>query len=333
MRRAVIAIIVFLALPALSSRLQPNQYKGGRSRDQQERFERNSSAVAQMLGEFRISMGDILFLKTERYLHNGMAFKAHLNQKQLLNVYDHDHNGHGAGDEHHDEHDHENLQTIIPTRAHDFRGFIGELERQVKPWQDPSEHHHEHTDGSELLPWYRVMTLADPHNVRAYIIGGYWLKNHSIDEGIRFISEGIRENPDVFELRLSLGRLYMNKAQSLMPPNSPFGALPEPNSEAERCFLKAQEAFEIAAEMGLKVRPAGWSQEAENPSEDWSIFREEDLLEAMGKAIQTGRIYRSKEHALELAERYYPLLPDPLMLRYLNQMRQLNGLDALPETP
>ena len=70
--------------PLVSQRLDPS-YAGGRSRDVEARAVRNTSAVGLMLGEFRTSMSDIMFIKTERYLHGGRGYKPH-HEKQLMTV-------------------------------------------------------------------------------------------------------------------------------------------------------------------------------------------------------------------------------------------------------
>ena len=80
-----VVLATFLISPALFGRLDPNGYEGGRSRDVQQRALRNSSAVATMLGEFRTAMSDIMYMKTERYLDNGIAFMPHL-KKEILSA-------------------------------------------------------------------------------------------------------------------------------------------------------------------------------------------------------------------------------------------------------
>src|SRR5690606_41174555 len=97
-------------------------------------------------------------------------------------------------DHDHAEDDHTNVNAVIRTANKDFRGFIGKMERQVKPWRDPSKPH-QHTAGTELLPWYRLATYSDPHNVRNYMVGAWWLKSLKTPEqeaeALRFLEEGI----------------------------------------------------------------------------------------------------------------------------------------------
>jgi hypothetical protein len=238
-----VVLAAFLMSPALSGRLDPNGYEGGRSRDVQQRAIRNSSAVATMLGEFRTAMSDIMYMKTERYLDNGIAFMPHL-KKEILSASgsadstDEDHedaHGHDAHAEHdhaehdhaeydhaehdHAEHDHEGehddgagTKTMIPTEAEDFRGVIGRLQREVKPWRDPSLPH-QHADATEMLPWFRLMTRCDPHYVVGYTVGGWALKSHNLEAAIQFAQEGIEHNADSFQIHLTLGQLYFEKGR------------------------------------------------------------------------------------------------------------------------
>ena len=59
----------------LVSRVEPLRYEGSRARDEQGREQRNHSALAAMLGEFRTSASDLMFIQTERYLHGGISFR------------------------------------------------------------------------------------------------------------------------------------------------------------------------------------------------------------------------------------------------------------------
>jgi len=219
---AAAILACWAAAALLSPRVAPQDYSGGRSRDALERVVRNQSALASMLGEFRTTVSDLLFIKTERYLHSGVAYVPHLSEKALslegaaaeIDEHqselgeDHDH------DHEHDPFAHDDLPaSIIPTAESDYRGWIGEMHRRVKPWRDPKLHHL-HTDGTQLLPWFRMMTLSDPQYVRGYAVGSYWLKQHDAAEAMVFLAEGIRQNPEAFELHLMRGFLLVDAARA-----------------------------------------------------------------------------------------------------------------------
>lgn len=344
--RALVAALV-LASPALTTRLAPNTYTGGYSRDSANVEARNSSAIAAIMGEFRTSMADMMFIKTERYIHDGIAYGLHLDleastqgdelltkrqatsaaagspggQDESGHVHGpdcgHDHDGHADGDEGHDspghvhgpdcDHDHESPEsvasmgaasapgttgesghddhgsgtpTLIRSAEKDFRSFIGDLERAVKPWRPPDAPH-THTGSDELLPWYRVLTLTDPHNIRGYLIGSWWLaRNKSgarIDEAISFVQEGIRNNPEAYQLHLMLGNHLRASGKG-------------PDSRT---------VYRRAADLALKQRPRDIGS---NPW--WTRYMEEDARASVRMAVLSEKEWGRIEDALRMARKF-----------------------------
>jgi len=285
MAQAGLWVAGWLAAGVLSSQVDPRHYEGGRSRDEQSRERRNRSALAAMMGEFRTSVSDILFIKTERYMHGGVAYRhdaaapAHGAQELAAamegEAAHEDEHGH---DDHGEEHDFvcgsQGAETVVPRAEKDFRGWIGDLYREVKPWRDPSKPHL-HTDGRELLPWFRLMTLSDPHYVQGYLAGGFWLQKQEGDAAMEFIEEGLKNNPAAFQLYFSRGLLRMKRAHA--PAAGPL-------EEADRLlFSAAREDFLRAAELGLAQRPRDGQEGASSP--DWRTYQENDLQAACRMAI------------------------------------------------
>lgn len=62
----------------------------------------------------------------------------------------------------------------------------------------------------EILPWLKLSADLDPHNVQIYVVTAYWLrtKMHKDAEAQSFLREGMRNNPDSYEILYELGRLY-----------------------------------------------------------------------------------------------------------------------------
>lgn len=291
-RAAAAALLAALALsPALSSRLEPNRYEGGRSRSERALAERNSSSVAIMLGELRSNLSDLMFIKTERYLDSGIGYNEHINMKEFASSGEMPQAGAEPGKG-------EAVATIIRDRANDFRSFIGDLERKVKPWMDPGKHP-KHTDGAELLPWYRLMTLSDPHNTRAYRIGAWWLKDKGgaqIQEALKFLNEGIENNPEAFELYYMRGILEIRSL----------------GDEA-----KALDSYMAAAELALKARPP------QGPGKDlaWTDYQEEDARASVRNAVFLMRKLGRREEALALARRGLAVFAEDKVLD-----RQVKGM-------
>jgi len=86
---------------------------------------------------------------------------------------------------------------------------------------------HIHLEGDkvkEMLPWYYYAAKLDPHNVQAYLNGGYWLYSavEETDEGEKFLNEGIANNPESFQLHFQRGVLYLSKKKNYKKALSDF---------------------------------------------------------------------------------------------------------------
>jgi hypothetical protein len=251
---------------------------------------RNTNAFARILGEVRLGAADFLFVKTELYLHGGIGYHAHVDdldasvaeapsRPEPAHHHGHDHD-HGprlepapddlaperltAGSAH-DNAGGDGVATRIRTRDEDFRGFLGHLEREIKPWRDP-EAPHILTGGTELLPWFRIMTIANPHFVRAYRVGAMWLgRENRHDAALAYLQEGIdanADNPELFQLYLSKVLMLLRQGRIDGTPTGPAAI------EAARDGLAA----------GLLYRPQHGEIGAIRHGLLWTADHEEDLL-------------------------------------------------------
>ncbi|MDX1971124.1 MAG: hypothetical protein SFY68_01195 [Candidatus Sumerlaeia bacterium] len=328
---------LLLATVTVPMSVDPNSYAAGRSRDEQARVERNSSSVAQLFGELRASMSDIVFLKTERYLHGGIAYSAHMNVARTVqeetSEYDaHEKEARGvAGDEHEEEDDHSGTPTLIPTAEDDFRGVIGHLERQIRPWQDPSIPH-QHSTGTELLPWYRVMTLSDPHNIRGYLIGAYWLSNlGKFEEARQFITEGIGHNPEAFQLYLYRARGILKEINYIEHENPAEAFDQSPNAALHQMML---DDLKKSSELVLQQRPQIYDINPEKEDWNWTHYMEDDAGAALRMTVSVLKREGEYKEALEWARVGAPrmafidlegiLYPeDPKLREYISELEQL----------
>jgi len=74
-----------------------------------------------------------------------------------------------------------------------------------------TEHTHlEHTQEREILPWLRLAADMDPQKIETYTVGSFFLRTHlnRPREAEAFLREGLRNNPNSFEILFELGRLY-----------------------------------------------------------------------------------------------------------------------------
>ena len=65
----------------------------------------------------------------------------------------------------------------------------------------------------ELLPWLKLSAELDPQRVEAYTVGAYFLQKHlhKPAEAEEFLREGLRNNPQSYDILYALGRLYLDE--------------------------------------------------------------------------------------------------------------------------
>lgn len=306
----LILLIAFAASPVLSRRLNPQAYDGGRSRDLEARASRNASSVGIMFGEVRTAISDIMMIKTERYLHSGIAYVPKQDQSVLsvtaaMESMDAHQAEMGA------EHDPGDIDlndagspTVIRGEEEDFRGFIGNLHREVAPYQHASQEH-DHTDGRELLPWFRVMTLSDPNFVQGYATGSWWLKSREPDEALAFADEGIRNNPRAFQIYVTKGQILILKARRRHPD------IFHPDEATHAILMEAVETYHA----GAAQAESQWKQLSESAS--WNDYMADDAAAAMRMSAMMEWQFGDPAKGIELATRYLGVIGEDEPLRRL----------------
>ncbi|HEU4752612.1 MAG TPA: hypothetical protein VFU47_05840 [Armatimonadota bacterium] len=173
--------------------------------------------------EGRRMAAQILWLKTHAVLHAGVEERAARPGEEKTRAGEfHSHSAKTGGPNQpgdhadHDEHgdhegdtDHDGHVFVIPPAREDFRGILGDLERETKPYAVGTAHFSK--DQDQMLPFYRLLTWADPHFVQGYTTGATFLcrAGQHPDEGIAFLLEGARNNPHSYELQMELGHFYL----------------------------------------------------------------------------------------------------------------------------
>jgi tetratricopeptide (TPR) repeat protein len=144
-----------------------------------------------LLGEGQSIISAISVLQADRYFHRGIGHK------------DDDHGHIDDNDEHVDvagahgdgipQAEGKNIFFLIPEQ-------IGVTEHM----------HLDQYQVKEIIPWLYYAVKMDPHNVGAYVLTSYWVIDRlgKTQEGIRFLREGLKNNPDSWEINAELGRVY-----------------------------------------------------------------------------------------------------------------------------
>jgi hypothetical protein len=234
----------------------------------------STSAASRLLGEVRTSLSDLMFLQTERYTHQGVAYI--------------------EGDE--EARNHGGLvETVVVRPLEDWRGFIGDMERQVKPWMDPSKGHMPHAKAEEVLPWFRLLTMINPHRLRGYRIGTFLLMAEgtpeAYEQALKFAEEGITNNPDSHEMYFLKMRVLIHQKR------------------LEEALVAARKVIEL----GRACRPAdGWKPT--HPGDKRPFEMEESLAAAMHMEVALLHRMGKDQPALEAARRHLRYLGhDPVL--------------------
>ena len=157
----------------------------------------SNNVLKLLLGDGRRLFANHFFVKADVSFHSGY-YPTIFDQNQAPTNSQHMTAVEGS----HTEEEHE--------KAMDFLG-------KPRDWIEAFGRHfliteHTHLSGGkerEILPWLRLSAELDPQRVDTYTVAAYWLRGlGKVTEAEQFLREGLRANPDSYEILFELGRLY-----------------------------------------------------------------------------------------------------------------------------
>jgi len=145
------------------------------------------------LGEGRSLVSSLSILQADRYFHGGVG---HFSGEgcavtERENITGEEHEGHEGHEDH-----------VLYSRNILFR-----ISQEIAA----TEHIHLHGDQiKEIIPWLYYAAEIDSQNIQAYTLTGYYLCDRldKVDQAIDFLQEGLKKNPDSWEINAELGRIY-----------------------------------------------------------------------------------------------------------------------------
>ena len=146
-----------------------------------------------MFGGMRSFVSDWAFMKAEEYHHRGLPFMGaaayHKGESALM--------AEAGGAEAHEHHHAEGEEKM---------DLFSRVHRLVKVTEDA---HLAPSQEKEVLPWFYTEVMFDPHDIRGYVLGGYWLESMGrYEESLKFLKEGEKNNPDSAQVLTSIAKLY-----------------------------------------------------------------------------------------------------------------------------
>ncbi len=174
---------------------------------------KSADVLGVLLGDGRRMFANHFFVKADEYFHSGFYPTVFDNREAFQTP-----------------HMAEDSGTVGSRNQGEETGFLG----QPRDWIDafsrqffPSRHTHldeggaqghgggsgdlgESSEVGEILPWLRLSADLDPNRVETYTVTAYWLRERmgKVDEAEKFLREGLRVNPDSYQIMYELGRVY-----------------------------------------------------------------------------------------------------------------------------
>lgn len=262
---------------------------GGRLLVEEQALRRETGSVLKhLLGESRRAFALHVFLKADAYFHQGFypsVFDAPVAPEAKTHLVE------ATEDNHDHQHNH------------------GHAHNQHRDWLEafgchfqPAEHRHLEGLGQarEILPWLRLAAELDPQRVETYTVTAYWLRErlNQVKEAESFLREGLRANPDSYEILFELGRLY---------------------AENDRDVPRARIVLELAVEKWLR-------QEASKVSPDHVSYRQ-TLGQLAALEERAGNLERALAHYI----RIYQVSPNPATVQ--KRIEELRAKLAAPQKP
>jgi tetratricopeptide (TPR) repeat protein len=127
-------------------------------------------------------------MKAEEYHHRGLPFEEAI-------AYHEGETGGGEEDEHHE-----------PRGIALKKDLFSRLYCSVKVTADS---HLKPSEEKEALPWFYVEVMFNPHDIRGYVLGAYWLQRVGrLHESLKFLKSGEVRNPRSADIIGSIGMVY-----------------------------------------------------------------------------------------------------------------------------
>jgi tetratricopeptide (TPR) repeat protein len=243
LHRWLIVIVGLLVLAGVSPRLVgPMASRIRFTVTPNEELDRSSGLIKIFRG-FQMSLADICYNKSAIYTHNGIRYTSlgedilaeHIadQQEEDTQAATNPTSATAARDAHDHEHGGREDVLAITPQEHDFRGIIGRVEREVKPFPkrlvgpkgEAAYAHPPHVKEEEALPWLRIATLINPEHQQAWV-GAASLVQHAktpeaSSRAIALLEQALQLNPlipdkpyDKYSLVYLLAHLYLVKAKN-----------------------------------------------------------------------------------------------------------------------
>ena len=157
---------------------------------------------------------------------------------------------------------------------------------------DITPEQHSHADGAgsaEILPWLKLATRTDPHNVDAFLVSAFWASTglQRFDLANSILDEAQRLNPGDYRIPLEKGRMAIRRG-AFEKAQAALGAALNliPVSDGDQKMDRA----EIFTFLGFLKESKGFREEAiRNFKNALAIFPERSYIKERVTLLETGK--------------------------------------------
>lgn len=243
----------------------------------------DTSASASLLGQFRTNTSAWLWLRTDLYLHNGVELRPLTNAEKRAGMQ-------GVGSSEKDLSkalNEDSVVTSIPSPDRDFRGWFGDLDRATAPYKTMKNHSHNNPE--QAIPLFRLMTWIDPNFIEGWTVGSTVIardrSNNGTDKAIKFLNEGLKQNPESISILNELAFAYITRKKDLRTAVE-YLELSRASAVKYRGRLpddEKDEAAQIYRWLGLCYRDLGERDKMSDAvKEGLSMFPDDGVLAILG---------------------------------------------------
>jgi hypothetical protein len=168
-----------------------------------------------LMGDSRRMFANHFFIKADAYFHSGY-YPSIFDDRSAFQTA-HVSADSGAAEERNVGDAHDFLNAPLDAIESFSRHFFPSQHTHLGERDAPGQGEHGADDEAvrpemarEILPWLQVSVALDPQRVETYVVAAFWLSEQlgKVDAAESFLWEGLRENPQSYEILFELGRLY-----------------------------------------------------------------------------------------------------------------------------
>ncbi len=211
-----VAIVMGFVITATLGGYLSDWTRANNLREETGRIESIRGLAGRTFWEFRKALAILTWVRAQIYFHRGFDYFKHCHEPTTKHIKEESVEETRKltgtkGSAHIREHvaDQEHNHQLVHIHEHDlpprFHRFI------LRPYI--TTHVHDMGALYKMLPWYWLTTKLNPTFARAYANGAYFLifKLNRREAGMKYLREGLANNPDSYLLHFTLGHIYFSK--------------------------------------------------------------------------------------------------------------------------